>query len=71
MFSAANAYPAISVQGDVLKSCLNISEWSETACNETAVPGIPLGPKPAPSRPKCAGTWILSGVTNFVWMPHG
>ena len=41
--------------------CLR-TEWSNKACNETAVPTIPLAPLFAPKAPKCKppGTWVLT-----------
>lgn len=58
------AYPAISVNGEELTACLNVTKWSNKACNETAVPSIPTGPTPPASRPRCAGTWVLTGESR-------
>jgi hypothetical protein len=41
---------------------LRTAEWSNKACNETALPTIPLAPVFPPKAPKCKapGTWVLT-----------
>ena len=41
---------------------LSPAEWSNKACNETAVPAIPLAPEFLPKAPKCKppATWVLT-----------
>ena len=38
------------------------TEWSNKACNESALPAIPLAPEFPPKTPKCKppATWVLT-----------
>ncbi len=44
-------------------SCLNITGFSNAACNETAILPVPKYPEFPPKRPRCKnGTFILKGA---------